>query len=181
MVSRRDCTRDPRGRGSWRTVLPGPLQRRRRAILIRTPCDHQAVMHDDPQTREELDAHFGPDGPVVVARRFFEALYRDRSFRAAYEVMTPGLRRDRTDALGRVERGVIRPSRRSIARNWRQGLRRLGQITPSGPRLRTRASRTSARPTRSSTWTCTATQADHGRSASTRRSSCSSRGPPGRP
>jgi hypothetical protein len=51
-----------------------------------------------PQTREELNAHFGPDGPVAVAQRFFEALFRDRSLRAAWEVMTPELRRDRTDA-----------------------------------------------------------------------------------
>lgn len=40
-------------------------------------------MNDEPQTSEELDAHFGPDGPVAVVQRFFEALYRDRNLRAA--------------------------------------------------------------------------------------------------
>lgn len=71
-------------------------------------------MHDDPQTREEIDAHFGPDGPVVVAQRFFEALYRDRSLRAAYEVMTPELRRDRTDAW--VELNAAHPTLATIDR-----------------------------------------------------------------
>ena len=56
------------------------------------------IMDCEPQTPEELDAHFGPEGPVAVAQRFFEALYRAQSLRAAYEFMTPELRRDRTDA-----------------------------------------------------------------------------------
>lgn len=56
------------------------------------------IMNDEPQTSEELDAHFGPGGPAAVAQRFFEALYRAQSLRAAYKVMTPELRRDRTDA-----------------------------------------------------------------------------------
>jgi hypothetical protein len=64
-------------------------------------------MNDESQTSEELDAHFGPDGPVTVAQRFFEALYRTRSLRAAYKVMTPELRRDRTDAW--VELNAARP------------------------------------------------------------------------
>jgi hypothetical protein len=54
-------------------------------------------MEDGPQTPEELEAHYGPEGPVVVAQRFFESLYRDRDLAAAYEVMTPELRGERTD------------------------------------------------------------------------------------
>lgn len=63
------------------------------------------IMNDEPQTPEELDAHFGPDGPVAVAQRFFKALNRDRSLRAAYKVMTPELRLDRTHAWVELNAG----------------------------------------------------------------------------
>jgi hypothetical protein len=56
------------------------------------------LVNDGLQSPEELNAHYGPEGPVVVAQTFFEALKEEGSLRAAYEVMTPGLRRDRTDA-----------------------------------------------------------------------------------
>jgi hypothetical protein len=56
------------------------------------------IVDDNPQTPEELNAHFGPHGPVVTAQRFFETLYRDRNLREAYNFMTPELRRDRTHA-----------------------------------------------------------------------------------
>lgn len=87
------------------------------------------IMNDEPQTSEELDVHFGPDGPVAVAQRFFEALYRDRNLRAAYKVMTPELRRDRTDAW--VELNSAHPE---LAMLDREALaERLAEPEPNDP------------------------------------------------
>jgi len=71
-------------------------------------------MEDEPQTPEELEAHFDPAGPVAVAQRFFDALYRVRSLRAAYGEMTPELRRDRTDAW--VDLNAAHPGLRGLDR-----------------------------------------------------------------
>jgi hypothetical protein len=87
------------------------------------------IMNDEPQTPEELDAHFGPGGPVAVAQRFFEALYRAQSLRAAYKVMTPELRRDRTDAW--VELNAAHPD---LAKLDREALaERLSEPEPDDP------------------------------------------------
>lgn len=86
-------------------------------------------MDYEPQTPEELDAHFGPEGPVAVAQSFFEALYRARSLRAAYGVMTSELRRDRTDAW--VELNAAHPE---LAMLDREALaERLAEPEPDDP------------------------------------------------
>ena len=86
-------------------------------------------MDYEPQTPEELDAHFGPEGPVAVAQLFFEALYRDRSLRTAYQFMTPELRRDRTDAW--VELNAAHPE---LATLDREALaERLAEAEPDDP------------------------------------------------
>jgi hypothetical protein len=46
----------------------------------------------EEQTPEELEAHYGPEGPVEAARTWFSLVVRDRDLRAAWPKTDPNLR-----------------------------------------------------------------------------------------
>ncbi len=52
----------------------------------------------EPQSPEELAAHFGPEGPVVAAREFLEAIFTRRDYRAAWARMDDNHRLCRAQA-----------------------------------------------------------------------------------
>jgi hypothetical protein len=55
-------------------------------------------MSDDlEQTAEELEAHFGPAGPIQPATRFLEAIIQERDYAAAWRLMDPDFRRRRAE------------------------------------------------------------------------------------
>jgi hypothetical protein len=55
-------------------------------------------MSDDlEQTPEELQAHFGPAGPIQAATQFLESMLQQRDYAAAWRLMDPDFRRRRAE------------------------------------------------------------------------------------